>query len=238
MPDEEQTTGTAEVGNAAETPTTGTPADGNAESLDTLRERISNLQNQQSQWLAEKTNYENLKREKEQGAWQSPPPPTTNGDDADLNIAFMELQQLANMGDRQAKLQLAQVREARELRAQNAYLQDKLDVPESEREEVEQIARKEGVTLRIARRLRKAEKAEESERRAAEAEKKLAMSAQNPRVATATVTGIPAADVQDGKVIRRADWAAVLKKVRDEQGDQAAGALVRRKDAGEIRLAD
>lgn len=110
MAEDPKTTGTPtqDGGDAAQEPTTGTPADGgrNAEGEQSAAE-LEALKREKEQWLAEKANYEKLKREREQQQAQPAAPPTTPGYDERAAAALRQLQEAAAGGDVYAEVILA-----------------------------------------------------------------------------------------------------------------------------------
>lgn len=229
------TTGTAGGGNAE---ATGTPVGGNADELAALREKADlaeKLEREKSQWLAEKGNYEALKREKEAaGFGVAQPPAQAPNAQNELQTVYAQLQYLAAGGDPGAKWQLALLEQQQQLARQNQYLQEMMSVPDSNRDEVNRIVRDHNVTPKAAMLMLKGMKASEAEARIAELEERVRKETAQRTVHTATV-GVTASEV--GKTVYKgseyADAIARLKRSGDENGVRQ---LINKRKNGEIQV--
>jgi hypothetical protein len=240
------TAGTTLDGNAAVTQTAGTGADGNAQ----VDERITKLEQEKAQWLAEKTNYERTKADLDAAnqrieAISQPPASAVDPITADVQSEYMNLLMQAAAGDPRARFQLAvlqgQQQEMARIR-RDAMLSS---LPNDERSEVEQVLQKNPAldvpTARaIAQGNQSAKKLRDYEAREAEAKRMAEEAARAGTPGASTVRPAPAAELKNGLIKASelaARYAALNQRVRD--GDQKARAeareLGRQIDAGEIK---
>lgn len=236
MSDEQQTAGTTDGGNAQ---ATGTPVDGNAEDLSALKakaELADKLEREKAQWLAEKGNYEDLKRQVAANgpAGGQPPAPAAGGQAQELQQAYAQLQLLAAQGDLGAKWQLAQVNELQRVHAQNQYLAEMLEIPDTRRSKVNEIVTQYRVTPRVAQLMLDGMEKREAEQRIAELEERVKQNTSRQTVHTATV-GVTASEV--GKGIYKGDeYARTISRLKAEGKDGEVAALMQKRRKGEIQI--
>lgn len=231
-----QTTGTAGDGNAE---ATGTPVGGNADELAALKakaELAEKLEREKQQWLAEKSNYEALKREREAtGFGAAQPPAQAPSAQNELQTVYAQLQYLAASGDPGAKWQLAMVEQQQLLQRQNQYLQEMMSVPDARRDRVNDLVRQYNVTPKAALLMLDGMDKREAEARIAELEERVRKEQAQRTVHTATV-GVTASEV--GKTVYTgSEYADAIAKLRRQGDDKGVSELMKKRRTGAITVA-
>ena len=249
---EPETTGTTVsategAGVASGTPAAATAGGGDQGMTDQERAELAALKQQKEQWLREKSNSEEIRRENErlrlerEQMARAYPPPTGAGIDPQHQQIAQALQNLserdpevvqvlsASMQATQAQLQ----RQANEAR----YYRELNGIPSDDREEVERIARAEQLWPSLAYDRVRANRYDKERQSLAEQARKLAEEAERRQKGVVNTIATPApSSAHNGATITSAQYAQFCDDAK--RGNTEARRKLRDYDEGRITIRD
>src|SRR5882672_1298335 len=223
------------------------PAGGSASEEPSSEDRIAELERKNKQLLSEKTKFEETQRENEQLKREraAPHPPATG--DAEGRAKLQEdlrLEREVVMGivpTVEHVQAMARLGIWRDMKSQDAVRNTERRVevvrlPADLQEEAEKLADEEGISVKLAARLHKAERAANGKVAAAADDDERIQRLTAKRDATPATTS--RAQGADESRMTRAEYNRRLDKLRENDDMQGAAELVRKKNERKIRVSD
>ncbi len=225
-----------------------TAADGSESEEASREDRIAELERKNAQLLSEKSSFEEAQREIERlrRASAAPHPPAT-GDEARSRELYqndlrLEDELIAGVDPTVEHLRAsARLSRYRTFQATAAAqkTEQKVEVvtlPEDIRDEAQKLANEEGVSVRFAARLLKAERAANGKAENHDTDEERIARLRAKRDSTPSTTSRPLGSGESGKTITRAEYNRQLAKFDDADDIRGKAELVKRKNEGKLRV--
>lgn len=235
---DQNATGTGQ--NPEQTPPGGTAQgagqDGAAETITIKRETYEQQLREKSNLEAARKRVEALEQELAQRESGTPTPAAADDEARELQAAWA---QLAASNHPLDKLQVRALQRQAQKERELDYRLDMLEVPATDRSEVEKIARQHGLRPSVAHKLIEADRLKQKEREISDREQALMERERLRQQGVVATTATPAAAVAgDDKTMTGKDYAAKVNGlIRAGKADEARKLMLRR-ETGELNISE